>query len=109
MLFALAFEMSSKTTLQNALAFLVVAIADYQGKPITVTDIVRRAERDLHDNPVFTGNLRRSYVDLLDQELISAKARTDAENFNDLRLTVKGKSLAARVNARVNGNLFEPT
>ena len=102
-LFALAYEMPEGTSLRHALAFMIIALAHYQGARFTVTDLLARGDLDQKGDPIFIPSFRRAYVKLVEQELIKT---TQRDRHNDLSLTPKGQDLIGRVNRRIGGVLM---
>ena len=103
---ALAWEMGSRITLRQALAFIIIALADLRGDPFTISDTVARGPKDKKGQPSLEG-FRENYETLRnDEKLIEVKKYPYDARKKVVRMTPKGRRLFTRVCERVSGGLW---
>lgn len=97
---AFALEMGSRTTIRQALAFSVVALAHARGEPLSVSEIIARGPQDSNRKALLEG-FRENYLSLKAQRLLVESRSPVDERLVLLRLSETGRALFEKVCRRL--------
>jgi len=91
----LARRLPRRTSLRQSLALVMVALAELQEREVTVASLQRAGGVDANKEPIFGAGLARSHISLLEEGLVSSRAKASPtdDRARPLTLTPAGRDL----------------